>query len=276
MRIFKEGFWLSGEILPSSNSISDVTVSNEPIWLLSLHGFMQSGKDLHSGLSKLNPDIRIVTLDFPGHGKSQSCHDPRRFGTKLLIEDIMMWLDVLQLDKIYIHGYSMGGRLGWQLLKWLSVQEKETQNQFKGFILESAHPGYLLKEEKVERRKLDESRALQITHDFESFYDKWGQNELFQSPLSTHQEHDPKSYAACLGGFGNGMLNAVQPGELDALSIPILLMAGEHDSTYVHLLQKMSESSSMMNLEVIPSAGHRCWQDNPEMWAEQINRFILQ
>ena len=276
MRLFREGLWLNGEILTSLNFLADETVSNEPIWLLSLHGFMQSGKDLHNSLSRLNPDIRIVTIDFPGHGKSQSCHDPRRFGARLLIEDIIMWLDVLQLDKIYIHGYSMGGRLSWQLLKWLSEQEKVTQNRFKGFILESAHPGYLMEEEKVERRELDESRALQIALDFDMFYKQWGQNELFQSPLPTHQMHDPKSYAACLRGFGNGMLNAVQPGELDALSIPILLMAGEQDSTYLKLMQKMSESSSMMNLKVIPSAGHRCWQDNSKVWAEQINRFILQ
>jgi len=257
---------------------------------------MQSGTHLKNSLSRLSPDIRAVTFDFPGHGKSQACHDSTRFGVQNLIDDLMTWIDALQLSAFFFHGYSMGGRLGWQILKWLLGQDEMIQRRFKGFILESAHPGYFSEQEKMERRLLDESRAEQIEENFELFWNAWERMELFKKPVPVNtnrnfqksgngktdhnhaltSEHDPKSYAACLRGFGNGVLEAVEPDKLHELKIPILLLAGEHDDTYCRINQKMSNSLPSASYSVIPKSGHRCWQDEPFIWSEQVNQFISQ
>ena len=55
---------------------------------------------------------RCVTLDLRGHGKSAKPHDPSAYGRSSLAGDVLALMDHLDLQKVDLMGYSMGGPCG--------------------------------------------------------------------------------------------------------------------------------------------------------------------
>jgi pimeloyl-ACP methyl ester carboxylesterase len=81
----------------------------EPVVLL--HGFAVHG-DLNwrlPGITKaLANDFRVITLDLRGHGLSDKPHNSEQYGLEM-VNDVPRLLDHLQIDKVHVIGYSLGG-----------------------------------------------------------------------------------------------------------------------------------------------------------------------
>jgi len=52
---------------------------------------------------------RVVRWDARGHGRSSKPHDPARYGLLRLSDDVRLLLDLLEVPRIDLAGYSMGG-----------------------------------------------------------------------------------------------------------------------------------------------------------------------
>lgn len=52
---------------------------------------------------------RVVAIDARGHGASEKPHDPARYGEDKMARDLATLFDVLELDRVDLVGYSMGG-----------------------------------------------------------------------------------------------------------------------------------------------------------------------
>ena len=59
---------------------------------------------------------RVVAIDARGHGQSEKPHDSMRYGPRMA-EDVIEFMDALDIDRAHVHGYSMGGSLLTQILK---------------------------------------------------------------------------------------------------------------------------------------------------------------
>lgn len=75
--------------------------------LLLLHGALGAASTLHPLQQLLEADFNVHTLNFRGHGGSQTPLGP--FRIELFAEDILRYLDQHQLQQVDIFGYSMGG-----------------------------------------------------------------------------------------------------------------------------------------------------------------------
>ena len=51
---------------------------------------------------------RVVGIDARGHGRSDKPHDPQCYGETAMARDLLCLLDVLDLDRVHLVGYSMG------------------------------------------------------------------------------------------------------------------------------------------------------------------------
>lgn len=60
--------------------------------------------------------FRVLGIDCRGHGHSGKPHDTAAYASELMAGDVVGLLDVLEVDRAHYLGYSMGGRLGLELV----------------------------------------------------------------------------------------------------------------------------------------------------------------
>lgn len=88
--------------------------------VLCVHGFASSCRDnwVSTGWVRdlLRAGFRVLAVDQRGHGASDKPHDPRDYTMPALVGDLIAVLDTHLLDTVRYAGYSLGGRVGWQLL----------------------------------------------------------------------------------------------------------------------------------------------------------------
>ena len=243
-------------------------------YLLMFHGFMGSGSNFTHLMKPLSGFCNPITIDLLGHGKSARCTEPQRYNSKEQVTHLRSILQRLKIQNPFIYGYSMGGRLAFQLLN-------HSTDDIKGAIIESSHCGLSDETDRLERMRTDESLAKNIEVDFESFITQWTQLPLFASTPdhfkqlyeNTMNTQDRESMAASLRGFGSGVMPPVCD-EIKNLDIPIHLVAGEKDQKYSRLMEQISTTNSNFTFESIPKAGHRVHTDQPELLIQSIHKLL--
>lgn len=88
--------------------------------VLCVHGFASSCRDnwVATGWVRdlTRAGFRVLGVDQRGHGASDKPHDRRDYTMTALVGDLLTVLDTYLLDTVRYVGYSLGGRVGWQLL----------------------------------------------------------------------------------------------------------------------------------------------------------------
>jgi len=86
-----------------------------------VHGFASSTADtwLHTGWVRMleREGYRILGIDQRGHGASQKPHDAAGYAVANLARDVEAVLDTHLVDDALYVGYSLGARVGWQVLQ---------------------------------------------------------------------------------------------------------------------------------------------------------------
>lgn len=88
--------------------------------LLLHHGFSMCLEDwVEQGYTTaLRERCRLILFDARGHGRSDKPHDPRAYGHKALVDDVLAVLDALALDRVWFYGFSLGGVVGFHLARY--------------------------------------------------------------------------------------------------------------------------------------------------------------
>lgn len=245
--------------------------------LVLLHGFLGSGEVFTHLLPDLKEFANPVTIDLPGHGITEGGAGPERYQTKEQVEDMRVILNSFHPDPVYLHGYSMGGRLA---LQYASAYP----DTISGLILESTTWGISDADERAGRRRLDEQRAASIEADYTQFLDEWARLPLFNSGIDVpdllrsryeriRRAQDPRSMAGSLRGFGTGSMPSAEP-YINRLNMPVLILAGEADHTYSALAKEMHQAIPGSTMSVIEKAGHRVHLENPEAFIGSVRSFL--
>ncbi len=242
--------------------------------LILLHGFMGSGRAFESAIEALQAFCNPITIDLLGHGKTEAASSPGRFQSQKQADDLSVIIQKISNEQIFLHGYSMGGRLALQL-----AQAKP--ELLKGLILESTNPGMKNKRERNERKRLDEQRAKKIESNFGTFLEEWKLLPLFRSEIDTdedlkrydeiQQQQNPQQMAFSLRGFGTGQMSAIN---LEKIEVPVLLLAGEKDEKYVRIMKGMNRRLPKSRLKIISGARHRVHLDKPDAFVNELKEFI--
>jgi pimeloyl-ACP methyl ester carboxylesterase len=86
-----------------------------------VHGFASSTADtwVHTGWTRMleKEGYRILGIDLRGHGASQKPHDGAGYAVKSLAHDVEAVMETFLVDEAFYVGYSLGARVGWQLLQ---------------------------------------------------------------------------------------------------------------------------------------------------------------
>lgn len=85
--------------------------------ILLQHGFTDAGSAWYENgwVERLGARFRLVLVDARGHGQSGKPRDPRAYAMGERVADLVEVLDVEGVERACYAGYSMGGRIGFEL-----------------------------------------------------------------------------------------------------------------------------------------------------------------
>jgi pimeloyl-ACP methyl ester carboxylesterase len=90
--------------------------SGEPVVLIhALHSSSDINWRLTGVIRDLARDHQVISLDLPGHGRSDKPEDEAAYGIQM-VDDIVLLLDLLKVEKAHVVGYSAGGIVALKLL----------------------------------------------------------------------------------------------------------------------------------------------------------------
>ena len=247
--------------------------------LIFLHGFMGDAASFET-LSGLLPDsIRPVGIDLPGHGES-------RFDRLTCLGDLVSFMDVGRMivsdldaagiDRFYLYGYSMGGRMA-QAVALVAPQK------IRCLMIESAGFGIADPEERNARYAADRRLFSDISGpaDFDAFLDRWHALPLFRtlpSDLKDSLKAAKKNNAVSelaraleLLSVGNQPFFLL---ELADAPFPIVLFCGDADEKYRNIAEDGAKKLAGARLFVFPDASHDIHVQYPVDVAEMITTVL--
>lgn len=243
--------------------------------LLLLHGFTGSKQTWQSFVEIWKKSFQVITIDLPGHGKTVT---QTVRSMEACCHDIDQLLTYLQIEKVHLIGYSMGGRTALSFA--LLYPEK-----VKTLILESASPGLKQEADRELRRTNDEKLAKRIeTEGLSAFVHFWENIPLFATQKKLPEQIKQKIYQERIAQTEAGLANSLrhmgtgsQPSwweNLSKLTIPVLLIVGELDTKFVTINKMMQKFITSATLEVVPDAGHAVHIEQAEIFDRLIRMFI--
>jgi 2-succinyl-6-hydroxy-2,4-cyclohexadiene-1-carboxylate synthase len=262
--------------------VNDITyhveVCGEGFPLLLLHGFTGDSSTWTPFCPVWGKHSKLIIPDIIGHGETESPEDINRYKIESAAEDLILLLDQLEIEKIDLLGYSMGGRLALTL----AILYPE---RVRKLILESASPGLKTDEERLLRRMKDEELANFINDQgIMSFVDYWEAIPLFSTMSSLPDSikesireqrlsNNAKGLANSLIGMGTGS-QASWWGRLDQLSCDMLLLTGEKDEKFCKIAEKMAKDMRKASWIVINDCGHAIHVEQKEKFGTIVSDFL--
>lgn len=247
---------------------------NLPI-ILFLHGFLGDCDDFARVISLLSDDFCCLTVDLPGHGKTIVTGGDEYYTMENTALGLIQFLNILNIDKCFLLGYSMGGRLAL----YLTINFPD---RFTKVVLESASPGLKTQEEQLLRIARDRQLAEELeTKDFRAFLNNWYEQPIFNSLkkysdfdsiLEHRLENKPLELAKSLRNLSVG----IQPSLWEKIKdnqIPLLLLVGEYDNKFKLINQEMANISQISQLKIIRNSGHNIHWENVRAFIEEVSKF---
>jgi pimeloyl-ACP methyl ester carboxylesterase len=183
------------------------------------HGFTSSLQNWYAYgyVAALRQNYQLILIDARGHGQSDKLYDPQAYALQHRVEDVLAVLDALRIDNAHYLGYSMGGRIGFGIVKY-------HPERFLSLMIGGMHP-YESSSESAEARiaLLQQGMATYVAD-----------AETQNGPIAPDRKarllaNDPEALIASLRAPRS--LAGIEQLLLD-MTLPCLLYVGEADSFY--------------------------------------------
>lgn len=253
-----------------------VSINKTPI--IFLHGFTGSASDWEYVMENIDDQCFPIAIDLPGHGKTEVSDIANVYLIDSINNIISTIIEKLEISKVVLLGYSMGGRVALSFAAQYPLK-------IKAVILESSTAGIDNADERDKRLLCDLELAEKIENiGIETFIKYWVGLPLFKSQKSIPQEkyqeivkeklnNNKKGLANSLRGFGTGKMTNLWY-KLEDLSFPCLLITGSFDKKYEKIASKMKNQFPYSVHEVVESVGHNVHLEKPKEFIKLVNNFL--
>lgn len=150
---------------------------------------------------------RVIGLDLRGHGQSDKPHLPGAYDRDVMASDVICVLDEAGAGRVDYVGYSMGGRLGLEILA-------AHPDRFSRAVIGGIGNFNSGDQEKIARRMLGDSTVSDPESD--AFY-----------RFATLHDNDLEALAACMRGR---LRSLDDPAFLSSICMPVLILVGDQDT----------------------------------------------
>lgn len=233
-----------------------------------VHGFTQTASSWRPVgallQDRLRPEPEIVCLDAPGHGSRCDVHLDLPAGADLL---------AAEGGRATYIGYSLGARYCLHV----ALQHPELVERL---VLLGGTPGIVDDTERAERRAADEALAHELERiGLEAFLERWLAQPLFARLRPTIAEIDDR-LTNTVGGLASSLrlagtgTQAPLWDRLSTIAVPVLVLAGEHDSKFADIGRRMAELLPDGEFRTVPDAGHAAHLEHPVTTGEIITAWL--
>ena len=251
--------------------------SSEEIPYFFLHGFTGCHKSWDSVIDKFGK--YSYTMDIPGHNKSSFKDINADYTIDDWCYELYMILNELNLKKINLCGYSMGGRLA------IAFADK-FKDKINSLILESASLGINESELRSERYYSDKELAEGLKTNLKSFIDEWEKNPIFINQIKRNKSdwerqkeirllNDPKQLAKALEVFSPSNMRYYDKA-FQEFDFPIHVINGSEDDKYVKIGREMIRLNRKTKQYIIDISGHNTHLENIDMFIDVLNNNIYE
>ncbi len=247
-------------------SYTDVGVGLIPI--IFLHGFPFDKSTWKGQIDYLKSSNRVIAYDIRGFGKSKDENTP--LSIDLFTDDLLAFMDKLDIEKAVICGLSMGGYISLNAVK-------KFPKRFEALILCDTQCIADTAEVKENRYKTIDQIKLEGA---QVFAEKFIKNVFHTDSLTNNLEMVDNLrnivFANSKAIFASGLVALAERSEtcstLDTIHIPTLIICGRED-VVTPLLQSESMHSQIEGsiLKIIDHAGHVSNLEQPE----QFNKYLV-
>ncbi len=246
--------------------------------IIFLHGFTGSANDWEFAMQNIDSSYYPIAIDLPGHGETKTSENTDDYTSDAINSIISIIIEKLQVSKIILLGYSMGGRAA---LSYAS----QYPSKIKALILESSSAGIEDPKERKERLESDTELAEKIENiGVEEFIKYWMELPLFESlksmPSGEYQKviknklsNNKKGLSNSLRGFSTGKMKSLW-NELNDFDFPVLLITGSLDSKYELIASKMIPLLPQSDHKIVNNAGHNVHLEKPKEFIKLVNNFL--
>ncbi len=199
----------------------------------------------------LADDYQLILIDARGHGASDIPTNAEAYDTKTMAGDILAVLDDLGVEKTHFFGYSMGGRIGFDLAA-------SSPERLRSMIIGGAHP-----------YAVNFSRAREnIRNGTAAIAAGW---EAAHAPLSDKAKqallnHDLMPLRACMSHDRQDISSSLS-------AIPCLTFVGESDFFYKDM-KAWADSASHVSFFSLPELNHLQAWARSDLTLPRIKEFL--
>jgi 2-succinyl-6-hydroxy-2,4-cyclohexadiene-1-carboxylate synthase len=238
--------------------------------LVMLHGYTQTGRLFGPFGHALQADHRLIAIDLPGHGGSNSVTADLPTSADLVAEVIAESTG----GSVDVFGYSLGSRVGLQLA--LSHPEL-----VRRLVVVGATGGIEDQGLRAARQTRDDNvaRELENSGDVEAFLDRWLSAPMFHGLTVAQADSDERrrntaaGLASSLRSAGTGTQRPLWD-ELKTLNVPMLALAGANDPRFIGHAVRLARTMPNAVCTVVPGAGHAAHLEQPELVARTVRHWL--
>jgi 2-succinyl-6-hydroxy-2,4-cyclohexadiene-1-carboxylate synthase len=227
-----------------------------------LHGFTQTLRSWDTIAADLRKDFRVCTVDAPGHGRADQVRVDLPTAALLY---------AATLGRGTYIGYSMGARLALHIaLEQPLVVER--------LVLLGGTAGLTSDRERAARRLADNALADTIEHDgVSAFLERWLAQPIFANvpdDRADRLQNTVSGLATSLRLAGTGAQDNLWD-RLGELSMPVLVLAGEHDAKFTDIGHRMVERfGDNATFAMVPNADHAAHLEQPSAFLAVVREWL--
>jgi pimeloyl-ACP methyl ester carboxylesterase len=242
--------------------------------LVLVHGFTGFRGDFASQLAALARERRVLAPDLRGHGESGRSGDPADYTLSRLSEDLLGFLDALEIEACDLLGHSMGGMLALRvaLTRPERIASLLLMNTAPG-PLDWVEPGQLALASRVAReagmaalaailrgRAQEDPKRGEPDRRVER---EWGEERFWAWRSARIIATDPLAYEA----LGRALVEQedLSP-RLEAIRAPTTVLVGELDAEFRAPAEALARGITGARLVVVGGAGHQPQHEAPAAW----------
>lgn len=249
-------------------------------FILFFHGFTGCAEDWFDVFEQLPEKYNLIAVDLIGHGKTDAPGNVDYYITESIVRQIKFVKDHLTTNKIFLCGYSMGGRASLSF----AIEHPE---DIKGLIIESSSAGINNDDEREKRYEADLQLARYIeNHTMEEFIESWNDQELFNTQRRFSNDKLKKlnkkkftnskiGMANSLRGFSTGIMPQLQD-QLKKIPVKVLLITGDLDSKFTGINARIAKRFLKAKHKIVKNSGHNTHLEEPKRFLEIVTNYLGQ